>query len=53
MQVYRVSWTDAKHGCTVYDTASEKVARQVHSDLMVSQLTNGDISDVRVRMVDM
>ena len=33
-QVIRVSWTDATHGVTVYDTLCEKVAREIHSEVM-------------------
>ena len=51
--VYRVSWTDAKYGCTVYDTLSEKVAREIHSDVMSKQLNGEGITDVKVSIVGM
>ena len=52
-QVYRVSWTDAKYGVTVYDTLSEKVAREIHSDVMGKQLNGEGITDVKVSIVGM
>ena len=52
-QVYRVSWTDAKHGVTVYDTLSESVARGIHSDLMCRQLAKEGITDVKATIVGM
>ena len=52
-QVYRVSWTDAKHGVTVYDTLSESVARGVYSDLMCQQLAKEGITDVKATIVGM
>jgi len=50
-QVYRVSWTDADRGVTVYDTLSEKVAREIHSEVMGHQLTGNKIYNVKVSIV--
>ena len=52
-QVYRVSWNDANHGVTVYDTLSEKVAREIHSEVMMKQLNGDGITDVAVSIVGM
>ena len=52
-QVYRVSWVDAKHGVSVYDTLSESVAREIHSDLMCRQLAKEGITEVKAAIVDM
>ena len=51
-QVYRVSWTDTTHGVTVYDTLSEKVAREIHSEVMGKQLNGDGITDVKVSIVN-
>ena len=51
-QVYRVSWTDADRGVTVYDTLSEKVAREIHSDMMCQQLNGETITDVKASIVN-
>ena len=46
-QVYRVSWTDADRGVTVYDTLSEKVAREIQkSNFLTFCLTFGQRSKV-------
>lgn len=50
-QVIRVSWTDATHGVTVYDTLCEKVAREIHSEVMGKQLNGDGITDVKVSIV--
>ena len=52
-QVYRVSWNDAKYGVTVYDTLSETVAREIHSEVMRKQLNGEDITEVAVSIVGM
>ena len=52
-QVYRVSWTCAEHGVSVYNTASETVARGIYSDLMCRQLAKEGITDVKASIVDM
>ena len=52
-QVYRVSWTDAERGVTVYDTMSESVARGIFSDLMCRQLAKEGITDVKADIVGM
>lgn len=50
-QVYRVSWNDATHGVTVYDTLCEKVAREIHSEVMGKQLNGDGVTDVKVSIV--
>ena len=50
-QVIRVSWTDVTHGVTVYDTLCEKVAREIHSEVMGKQLNGDGITDVKVSIV--
>ena len=52
-KVYRVSWNDANHGVTVYDTLSEIVAREIHSEVMRKQLNGDGITDVEVSIVGM